>query len=65
MLLFLFASLSVFLSLHDVPKKAFLVNQNGGAGHPRPPAATALILPSDKTFSSIVAKICIYFSILD
>ena len=29
MLLFLFASLSVFLLLHDVPKKIVLVNQNG------------------------------------
>ena len=30
MLLLLFASFSVFLSLHDVPKKVFCVNQNGG-----------------------------------
>ena len=31
MLLFLFASLLVVVLLHDVPKKVFLVNQNGGA----------------------------------
>ena len=36
MLLFLFASLSVFLSLHDFTKKGILVNQNGGQGSPGP-----------------------------
>ena len=48
MLLFLFASFSIVLSLRDVPKKYFS-NQNGGHKQPlgeakplRPPIATAL-----------------------
>ena len=36
MLLFLFASLSFFLSLHDAPKQVFLVNQNEGDAHLAP-----------------------------
>ena len=36
MLLFLFASLSVFLSLHDVSEKVFLVSKNGGKVPPGP-----------------------------
>ena len=42
----------------------YLVNKNVEQGS-QAPLATALNLPSDKTFSSIVTKICIYFSILD
>ena len=53
MFLFLFASVSVSFPLHDVLKKLFFVNQNGGAKPPWPTVATAPNLPSDKTFSSI------------
>ena len=49
MLLFLFVSLSVFLSLHDVPEKVFLVNKNGSK-IPLAPVAKALNLLSNKTF---------------
>ena len=48
MLIFLFVSRSVFLSLHVFPKK-FLINQNRGKGS-WPPVATALNLPNDKSF---------------
>ena len=36
MLLFHFASFLVFLSLRDVSKKVFFVNQNGGQAPPGP-----------------------------
>ena len=62
MLLF-FASLSVFL-LHNVPKKLFLVTQNGGQSPPSPPIATAMNMQSEKKFF-YRNKGLYYFSNLD
>ena len=60
-----FSIIVSFLSLHDVPKKVFLVNLSGGARLFPGPPSTAVNLSRDKIFSSIVTEICIYFSILD
>ena len=52
MLLFIFASLSVFLTLHDDPKNVLLLNEDRGFG----PRSNGTEFASNKTFSSTCNK---------